>query len=317
MVVRSPAAWGSATPWRSAPVPRAWPRLIQEYAKYRQVHRGAARSTIVRDCEVACDLLRKLRSNGCETGDVGVSDIDALVAEWSGRLARRTVAGRCSSLRCFLRFLQTTGRVRRDAASTIVAPRYRVDERPPRALPWHTVRRLLRVIPRDRGVGRRDYAMFLLMATYGLGGGEVVRLRLDDVDWRRGVLRARRPKTEVPIELPLLSPVARVVAAYLRRGRPPAPSVREIFLTACMPHRPLTTSVLRHQARKYATRAGIRVAVLGAHAFRHSYATRQVDAGVSLKVVGDILGHRRPSSTSLYVRLALRRLRGVGLPVPR
>ncbi len=84
-----------------------------------------------------------------------------------------------------------------------------------------------------------------------------------------------------------------------------------------LPHRALTTSVLRHQARKYADRAGVGVAPLGAHVFRHSHATRQIDAGASAKIVGDILGHRRPSSISVYVRLALKRLRTVGLPVPR
>jgi integrase/recombinase XerD len=235
----------------------------------------------------------------------------------SARLGRRTVAGLCSSLRCFLRFLRATGRIRRDLARCVVAPRFRVDERPPRALPWESIRRILRAIPRDRGVGRRDYAMFLLMAAYGLGAGEIVGLRLDDVDWRAGVLRARRPKTAVPIELPLLPAVAQALASYLRRGRSRTTTTRALFVTAGLPHRALTTSVLRRQARTYADRAGIAVAPLGSHVFRHSYATRQIEAGAPAKIVGDILGHRRPSSMSVYVRLALRRLRSVGLPVPR
>ena len=75
--------------------------------------------------------------------------------------------------------------------------------------------------------------------------------------------------------------------------------------------------MLRHQARKYAQRAGVDFDTLGAHVFRHSHATRQIEFGASPKIVSDILGQRRPSSTSVYVRLALRRLRGVGLPVPR
>jgi site-specific recombinase XerD len=304
-------------PWRTAPTSRRWPALVDEYGEYRQSHRGVAAATLLRDREVASDFLRSLHTRGRRITAVRVTDIDAFVEGLSARLSRRTVAGLCSYLRCFLRFLRATGRVRWDVASTIVAPRFRVEERPPRSLPWESVRRVLRVIPRNQALGRRDYAMFLLMATYGLGAGEIVRLRLEDVDWRAGVLRARRPKTAVPIELPLLPPVARVLAAYLQRGRPRTTSAREIFLTVGLPHRPLTSSVLRHQARKYADRAGLVVGKLGAHVFRHSHATRQIDAGASLKIVGDILGHRRPSSTSVYVRLALRRLRGVGLPVPR
>lgn len=159
--------------------------------------------------------------------------------------------------------------------------------------------------------------MVLLLATYGLGASEVVRLRLDDIDWCSGILRARRAKTAVPIELPLLPAVARALAEYVRKGRPHGSQAREIFLTGGLPHRSLTTGVLRHQVRKYAERAGVASVPLGAHVFRHSHATRQIDAGVSAKIVGDILGHRRPSSTSVYVRVALRRLRTVALPVPR
>jgi site-specific recombinase XerD len=290
---------------------------VHEYGEYRRSHRGVAGSTLVRDREVGSDFLRSLKAQGRSIAAIRIVDIDKFVEGLSTRLSRRTVAGLCSSLRCFLRFLRATGRIESDLASTVVAPRFRVDERPPRSLPWESVRRMLGVIPCNHPLGRRDYAMFLLMATYGLGAGEVVRLRLGDVDWRAGVLRARRPKTAVPIELPLLPAVAQALAAYLRRGRPRTTSARELFVTRGLPHRSLTSSVLRHQARKYADQAGIVVPMLGAHVFRHSHATRQIDAGASPKIVGEILGHRRPSSTSVYVRLALRRLRTVGLPVPR
>jgi integrase len=267
--------------------------------------------------ELASDFLRALQSRRRSIVATSVADIDDFVDRLSVQLGRRTVAGLCSSLRCFLRFLRANGRIRQDLASCVVAPRFGVDERPPRALPWESIRRILRAIPRELRVGRRDYAMFLLMAAYGLGAGEVVGLRLDDVDWRAGVLRARRPKTAVPIELPLLPAVARALSSYLRRGRPRTASVRALFVTVGLPHRAITTSALRHQASRYARNAGIVVATLGTHVFRHSHATRQIDAGAPAKIVGDILGHRRPSSVSVYVRLALRRLRTVGLPVPR
>jgi len=84
-----------------------------------------------------------------------------------------------------------------------------------------------------------------------------------------------------------------------------------------MPYRAVTSSVIAHQVRKYAARAGICAALRGSHVFRHSHATRQIDHGASLKVVSDILGHRRPASTSVYVRVAIRRLRALALPVPR
>ena len=159
--------------------------------------------------------------------------------------------------------------------------------------------------------------MLLLLATYGLGAAEIIGLRLEDLNWSVGVLKARRPKTKVAIELPLLPSVARALTAYLRLERPPAKGISQLFLSRRMPYRPVTSSAIRHRIRRYAERAGVSVKVLGAHIFRHSHATRQIDGGANLKVVSEILGHRSSSSTSVYVRVALRRLRGVGLPVPR
>jgi integrase/recombinase XerD len=223
----------------------------------------------------------------------------------------------CSSLRAFLRFLHTTGRLQTDLASGVMAPRFRASERPPRTLPWPDVRRILQVIRRSEPPGKRDFAMLLLLATYGLGAAEVLGLRLEDLDWRAGILRARRPKTKVRIELPLLPPVAKALTAYLRWERPPAKGTDHLFLSKSMPYAPITSGAIRHRIRLYATQAGLSAKIIGAHAFRHSHASRQVDSGANLKVISEILGHRSCSSTSVYVRVALKRLRTVGLPVPR
>lgn len=159
--------------------------------------------------------------------------------------------------------------------------------------------------------------MLLMMALYGLGAAEVLALQLEDVDWKSEIMRAQRPKTGVRIELPLLPPVARALATYLKSERPPCSQARRIFLRQQIPYAPLTSGGIRHRIRLYARRVGIAATVIGAHAFRHTHASRQIDAGANLKVVSDILGHRRPSSTSVYIRVALRRLRGVTLPVPK
>jgi site-specific recombinase XerD len=302
--------------WCPAPVPRRLSPLLTMYAQYRQAHRGVAPATLARDMDVTSGFVRSLREHGRTLAATRAIDVDRFIDTLSARRSRRTVAGLCSSLRCFFRFLQVSGRVRRDLASYVVAPRYRTDEHPPRALPWFSVRRILRVIPRDSARGPRDFAMLLLMATYGLGASEVVGLCLDDIDWRANVLRARRPKTEVPLELPLLPAVAQAIADYIRRGRPPHIETRALFVGFGLPHNRVSTSAIRAKVRKYARAAGIKDAV-GAHVFRHSHATEQIDAGANPKVVSDILGHRRPSSTSVYVRVALQRLRTVALPVPR
>ena len=179
------------------------------------------------------------------------------------------------------------------------------------------VRRILRSVEKKRSPGKRDYAIILLLATYGLGAAEVLALRLEDLDWKNLVFRTHRPKTKASIELPLLPAVARALTDYLRGERPPAKGSARLFLRKNMPYEPITSGAIRHRIHHWAKVAGIPAKVLGAHIFRHSHATRQVDAGANIKVVSDILGHRSVSSTSVYVRVALKRLRGVGLAVPR
>lgn len=301
--------------WRPAPRPVTPPPLLRAYVAHRQSHRGVAVGTLHRDVDVASEFLATLRSRRRTIATARIADIDKFVDGMLVRWSQSTVADRCSSLRAFLRFLRATGRLRRDLVTAVVGPRVHVAARPPRALPWADVRRILRVIPRRRPLDLRDHAMLLLLASYGLGSIEVARLRLDDIDWAARILRIRRVKTGVDIELPLAPSVARAVAVYLRRGRPSHATAREVFLTIGLPHRAITAAAVRHQVQKYADLAG--VPIQGSHAFRHSHATRQIDLGASPRIVSDILGHRRPSSTSVYVRVALRRLRALALPVPR
>lgn len=303
-------------PWRDEHAPTLSP-LLNEYCHYRRAHNGVSESTLVRDVETARGFLGQLRRQAKSIQRATLADVDAFVRELAARLSKRTVADTCSSLRAFLRFLQITGRLPVDLAGGVIAPRYRIDERPPRTLPWCDVRKILRSISRSQVPGKRDFAILLLLATYGLGAAEVLALRLQDLDWHASILRVRRPKTNMPIELPLLPAVAKALSAYLRWERPPAQSIQHLFLRKNMPYEPMTSGAIRHRIRHYARIAGIPANVIGTHAFRHSHASRQIDSGANLKVVSDILGHRSSSSTSVYVRVALKRLRSVALPVPR
>ena len=292
------------------------PPLLSDYAAYRKAHNGAAEATVSRDLDTARRFLQHLRSRRRSITRLGLQDIDTFVQAIAAHVSTSTVADTCSSLRAFLRFLQTSGRLDSNLASGVMAPRFRASARLPRTLPWRDVKRILRAVRRSDPTGRRDFAMLLLLATYGLGAAEILALRLEDLDWRAGVLRVRRPKTKVDIELPLLPAVARALTAYLRWERPPAKGIARVFLRRRMPYAPITSGAIRHRLRLYAKRAGVSAKV-GTHIFRHSHASRQIDAGANLKVVSEILGHRSSSSTSVYVRVALRRLRGIGLPVPR
>jgi integrase len=311
-------ALGVATPpWRVKSEAPPLPPLLGEYRHFRKAHCGVSDWTLRRDIDTARAFLALLRSRRRPIKQARLKDVDVFVSNTAARLSTGTVADTCSSLRAFLRFLHATGRLVSDLAGGVMRPRFCVSQRPPRTLPWNDVRRILRSIEKKQSPGKRDYAIILLLATYGWGAAEVLALRLEDFDWNNSVFRTCRPKTKTSIELPLLPAVARALTDYLRRERPPAKGSAHLFLRKNMPYEPITSGAIRHRIRHWAMLAGIPIKVLGAHAFRHSHATRQVDAGANIKVLRDILGHRSVSSTSVYVRVALKRLRGVGLAVPR
>jgi site-specific recombinase XerD len=292
--------------------------VVQEFIAHRLRYRGIAIGTARGDAHLASAFLQFLRSRHRRVAVACVADVDDFVAECARKWAPKSVARVCSTLRAFLSFLFATGRCRVDLTPVVVAPRTRWLDHPPRALPWADVRRILRAIDVGTGLGCRDFAMFLMMATYGMGAGEITGLMIDDIDWVARTVRVRRPKTGAWTVLPLLDPVARALARYLRKSRPAHACDRSVFVSHRMPHSRLSGAApIYDRLAKYARLAGVRADFLGTHVFRHTYATRQIEAGATVKIVGDILGHRRPESTSAYVRGALSRLRAVALPVPR
>jgi len=305
-------------PWKR---PRPEPRLssvLGAFREYRIRHGGVAPTTLRNELGCASDFVEFLRVRGRRLDRTRLPDVDDFIQQLGERLRPKTVAGRCSGLRAFLRFLKVSGRLRFDLASPMVGPRVVTADRPPKTLPWPDVRRLLRAIDVKQPLGRRDFVMLLMMASYGFGAAEVRMLDLDHVDWKEHVLRVQRPKTGVVTQLPLLPAVARALADYLRRERPPHAESRALFVSDKLPHGRLSGAhAISDRIAKHAAVAGIEAISTGAHVLRHTHASRQIDLGAPPKVVSDILGHRNSSSTSAYVRVALRRLRALALPVPR
>lgn len=303
--------------WEEPAPPPSWPPVVEEFAAFRRKHAGVAESTIRTELPHIASFLATALKHRATLEDLRLEDIDEFITAASTRWGKKTVARLCTSLRSFFRFLHLRGRLARDLASQIGQPRIVAAERPPRALPWSDVQRLLGAVDLGQRTGRRDYALLLLLATYGMGAAEALHIELEDIDWRAGTIRAYRPKTGVSYMLPLVPAVAAALAEYLRDGRPRHATTRKIFVTVGEPHGPMTGSAIRHVVRTHARAAGITATILGAHVLRHSHACRQVELGASLKAIGDILGHRDPASTSAYTRVATDRLREMALPVPR
>jgi integrase len=171
---------------------------------------------------------------------------------------------------------------------------------------------MLECVERRTVAGRRDYAILLLLVTYGLRGREVAALTLDDLDWKRQRLLVPERKAGHCTAYPLSTIVGNALIEYLQGGRPET-SDRHVFFRTMAPVAPLTYSAVSSRASYYLHKAGINAPRLGSHTLRHTCIQRLVDAEVPFKVIGDYVGHSTPDSTQIYTKVDVEALRDVAL----
>jgi site-specific recombinase XerD len=239
--------------------------------------------------------------------------LSAFVVERAGAgLAKTTVRDSAGVLRVFLRYLHREGVLDADLSAAVGWPQvYRLSSIP-RSISWNDVNRVLAGVDRRTPAGRRDYAILLLLVTYGLRAREIVALRLEDIDWKRERLAVPERKAGHSAAFPLSAVVGEAVLDYLRRGRPETTD-RHVFFRAAAPRRPLGGAAVSAIARNYLLKAGVDVPRPGSHTFRHSAVQRLVDADFDLKTIGDFVGHRSSRSTEIYAKVAIEALREVAL----
>jgi integrase/recombinase XerD len=227
-------------------------------------------------------------------------------------LARSTVRDGAGVLRVFLRYAQRQGVLARDLSAAVGWPQvYRLSSLP-RSISWSDVNRVLAGVERRTPVGRRDYAILLLLVTYGLRAREIAALTLNDIDWKRERLAVPERKAGHSTAFPLSAVVGEAILDYLRRGRPETTD-RHVFFRATAPKRPIGAAAVSSIARKYLLKAGVDVPRPGSHTLRHSTVQRLVDADFDLKTIGDFIGHRSPRSTEVYAKVAVEALREIAL----
>jgi site-specific recombinase XerD len=292
--------------------------LTMAYAAMLRDLRGLASTTIHPHVVTARAFLDHLgyEARPASLTAATAGDVEAFVRRAGARVGRATLQHTIAQLRSFLGFLGTCGAVRVGLDEEIDTPRVYRHERLPRSLPWPTVQAFLRSIDRTTPLGLRDYTMFALIATYGLRACEIVGLTVDAIDWRRGVVHVPARKTGTPLLLPLTDAAGTVLLRYLRRGRPASPH-RELFLRGRAPAGVLKPTAVTEAFQKWVRRSELRIPFQGPHCLRHAYAVHLLRRGVSLKTLGDLLGHRSAESTCVYLRLATEDLRGVALSLPR
>jgi len=215
-------------------------------------------------------------------------------------------------IRVFLRFCHRQRVIADDLSNAMEMPQvFRLAD-VPRSITWDEVRRMLDAVDRRTSRGRRDYAILLLLVTYGLRAHEVAKLTLDDIDWKRERFQVPERKAGHWTAYPLANVVAEALIAYLHSGRPQTED-RHVFFRVLAPRTPISNAAISSTVALYLRKAGVQVHRAGAHTLRHTCVQRLIDAEFPLKTIGDYVGHRSPQSTEIYSKVAIAALRQVAM----
>jgi site-specific recombinase XerD len=282
------------------------------FEKWLREERGLSDATTQSYCRAADHFFVWLAGNGTPLAAVQIGDMDdAVAAEHKrGAWSRRTIHDYAQRLRAFFLYAETRSWCRTGLAAGIMAPRFMADETVPKGVRREDVLRLVASVQGDRPVDKRDRAILMLFVTYGLRAGEVAGLRLDDLDWENEIIRVRCPKPGRTHVWPLSPGVGNAILRYIREARPTGLG-RSLFFTSHPPIRPVGRKTLGKIVRDRLAGIGIVTGRRGTHALRHAAAQHLLDQGMSMKVNGDFLGHRDPSSTAIYTKVNLAALREV------
>ena len=284
---------------------------VAVFAAWMRNERGWSEDTVHCCCATVDRFFDRLDEWGVALASVGIADIDRAVARWHARdLSRVTIHDYAQRLRTFFRFAERRGWCAAGLADGIMHSRFHPGETVPKGLTRDEVLRLLATTEGHRPVDVRDRAILVVLIAYGLRSGEVAGLRLDDLDWEHERLQVRCPKPGRTHRYPLSRGVGQAILRYLRELRPPR-AERALFLTLNAPLRPLSRGAISHVVRSRLDRLGIFGGRRGPHALRHAAAQHLLDQGLSMKEIGDYLGHRSVSATSVYAKVQLGILREV------
>ncbi len=291
------------------PVP--FSELVNDFTGWMTRERGLAPSTINVWSRYIKQFLGWYKEQGRSIGAIDIADVDTYLAlGGKNGWCRVTVANRAVSLRAFFRYAETRGWCRPSIADGIMAPCIYSQERLPLGPSWNDVQRLITSLDTGDRSAIRNRAIMMLFAVYAMRVSEVSKLRLEDIDWQHDRILVPRVKRKRPQNYPLEATVGNAVVRYLTEVRQPC-AYREIFLTLTPPFRPISRGGLYSLTRRSMAKLGIHPPHRGPHSLRHACASRLISEGLTIKEIGDHLGHRSTSATRIYAKVDIAGLREV------
>jgi site-specific recombinase XerD len=292
-------------------------QILEEFGDYLRMERGLAPKSIIRHRPIIRRFLREVCPAGAsDLGKISQEDVTRYIErharDWSAVYGK----GMCWSLRAFLRYLHHRGLNPLALAGCVPSIRRWKLASLPTYLSAAQIQKVLDGCDRTTALGRRDYAILMMLAKLGLRADEVATLTLDDIDWRSGEMLVRA-KGRQRARMPMPPDVGAAAVAYLREGRPTS-SCRRLFLRTLAPHVGFASGCAITMVAKTALeRAGIRgYAHQGAHIFRHSLATELLRSGATLSEIGHLLRHESRDTTRIYAKVDIEALRMLSLPWP-
>jgi len=293
-------------------------RMMGKYDLYLQKERSLSLATRTGYAPFVRQFLVSRFGRGrVDLSTLNAPDVLKFVRHRAGQLKNKRALLMTTALRSFLRFARYRGDITLDLAACVPSVASWSLSTIPKALPPAQVEQVL-AHARDlaTAVGRRDYAILLLLARLGLRGGEVCHLVLEDIDWENSRIAIRGKGGRVT-HLPLPAEVGQAIAVYLQHDRPRVSGTRRLFLRIRAPLTGFQSqgsigSVVKHALQ----RAKIESPRKGSHQFRHSLATTMLQQGSSLSEIGELLRHRSPDTTAIYAKVDLRSLNSLALPWP-
>jgi integrase/recombinase XerD len=292
---------------------RTAPAIVKRFSAWMVRHRGLTASTL---STYEVSLRPFIAAFGEDLGALDATTVRDFVVAQIGRRGREGAYRLAIAVRSFLRFAVADGLLRAGIEHCIPSvPRYRLSSLP-RYISASDVDRVIRGCHLSTAHGRRDHAVLLLLARLGLRAGDIVAMKLTDIDWRRGTLRVRG-KGQRETLLPLPQDAGDALLGYLEHGRP-ASHHEHVFLTVAAPARPFGTSMTVSGIVRVAfERAGIRnPPSWGAHVLRHSAATAMLRAGSTLESIAAVLRHESLETTRIYAKVDVATLQQVAQPWP-
>ena len=289
-------------------------KVTAEFGRYLLEERRLSQATWVNYLPfVERFLTERFENAKVNLSGLRAADITGFVQRHARQLSPKRAKLLVTALRSFFRHLQHRGKISTDLAACVPGVPNWSFSALPKFLPAGAVQRVLKHCDRHTLVGKRNYAILLLLARLGLRAGEVVSLKLEDLDWGAGQITVCG-KGGGSTPLPLPADVGRALATYLRENRPRC-SGRRVFIRDRAPLTGFTSSVaISTLVMRALKKAGVDSVHKGAHVFRHTLATDLLRQGCSLDEIGELLRHRSPNTTAIYAKVDLVALRSLALP---